>query len=125
MLSDVGENIYKYITDNSTDVIYIIGLDDVFHYVSPSAKSLFGYEPEDVIGKSVRDYLTPESYAMQSRKMKQALLKNNTDTSEKLTVQLINNKKETVSVEIHARFIVDKNNYLIGVLGIARELADK
>ena len=42
---------YKLIAENSTDVIYTVGLDEKFRFVSPSVEKMFGYKPKEVLGK--------------------------------------------------------------------------
>ena len=56
--SDAEEK-YKVITESTTDLISIVDLKGKFIYASPSYK-LFGYEPEQLIGKDGFDLLHPD-----------------------------------------------------------------
>ncbi len=47
---------------NSSDVIIIFEVDGVLRYVSPSVEPLFGYNPEEVTGDNILDYLHPEDH---------------------------------------------------------------
>ena len=47
------------ITDNAFDTITQTDLRGFITYVSPSNKTVLGYEPEEVIGTTVIDYLYP------------------------------------------------------------------
>jgi PAS domain S-box-containing protein len=51
---------YKALADNSIDTIVQCSLDGIATYVSPSIERLIGIRPEDLIGKSHRDYIVPE-----------------------------------------------------------------
>jgi len=51
---------YKLLADNTTDVIIWCRLDTTRLYVSPSAKLLFGYDPEDLIGTRPLDFVHPD-----------------------------------------------------------------
>src|SRR6185312_10199636 len=42
---------YKLLADNSTDIIMRIGFDGIRRYVSPSARAVLGYEPEEMMGQ--------------------------------------------------------------------------
>lgn len=105
------ENIYKYLVDNSTDVIYMLSLDGEIQFISPSVETVFGYTPEEVRSKNIRTFLTNDSYKKQDIAMKRALMENDSDISEKLTTQVKNKKGEILLVEIHARFLTKTTTY--------------
>ncbi len=51
---------YRLLADNATDIIATYGMDGVFHYVSPSIEGAMGYRPEELVGKSIWDFIHPE-----------------------------------------------------------------
>ncbi len=53
---------FQLITENTSDVITLntFDLKATFAYVSPSCKALSGYEPEELLGKSVFEFIHPE-----------------------------------------------------------------
>ena len=55
-----AKNMYRFLADNTADLICVHGLDSTFQYVSPSAAKLLGYTPEEMIGTSPLDYAFPE-----------------------------------------------------------------
>lgn len=58
-----SEEKYRLLAEYSTDVISVHATDGVFTYVSPSSLNVFGYEPEDLIGKTPYDYILEEDIA--------------------------------------------------------------
>ncbi|WP_405567989.1 PAS domain-containing protein [Polaribacter sp. Asnod6-C07] len=48
-----SEEMYRLITDNSTDVICLLDLDGKYKYVSPSIKSVLGYNQSDFIDENI------------------------------------------------------------------------
>lgn len=48
------------ILDNSHDLICTIDADACFRMVSPSAARILGYSPDEMIGRSYRDFIHPE-----------------------------------------------------------------
>ena len=58
--SDLFEK-YRVIIDNTSDLIATttFGLKPIYTYVSPSHKTIMGFEQEDLIGKSGFDYIHP------------------------------------------------------------------
>jgi len=53
----VSEANLRRITDNMMDMITQTDAGFIYRYVSPSHKSFLGYEPEDMLGKSVLDFV--------------------------------------------------------------------
>ncbi|WP_132058635.1 response regulator [Halorussus amylolyticus] len=51
---------FSKLIENSTDVISVVGDDARFQYLSPSAKHIFGYEPEEMVGEYIFDYAHPD-----------------------------------------------------------------
>ncbi len=55
------EQDYKFITENTSDVIWTMDKNGMILYVSPSVYKFRGYHPEEIIGKSFTEVLTPGS----------------------------------------------------------------
>jgi len=48
------------ITDNMLDLVSIFSRDHTYLYASPSHKTILGYEPGELVGKPLSDFLHPE-----------------------------------------------------------------
>jgi len=57
------EERYRFIAQNSPDIICIINPDSSFRYVSPAAEQILGYSPEEVIEHMGFDHVHPEDRA--------------------------------------------------------------
>ncbi len=56
-----SEERYRLLADHSSDMIILINLHDKKrHYVSPSSRRLFGYEPEELTGQSIESMIHPD-----------------------------------------------------------------
>ncbi|HEV2605886.1 MAG TPA: diguanylate cyclase [Microvirga sp.] len=55
-----GEARYRLLAENASDMIVQAGRDTVRRYVSPSARDLLGYEPEELIGTRPTDGVHPD-----------------------------------------------------------------
>ena len=51
---------FKALTENTSDWIWEIDENAIYTYASPRVKELLGYEPEEVIGKTPFDLMSPE-----------------------------------------------------------------
>lgn len=57
------EQLYRLLADNATDVVTLHDLSGYYRYVSPSVKTLGGYEPEEIIGRSCWKLMHPDDVA--------------------------------------------------------------
>jgi diguanylate cyclase (GGDEF)-like protein/PAS domain S-box-containing protein len=55
-----NEKQLRLLTENMSDLICLHALDGTFTYVSPSSKTLFGYEPFELLGKSPFTFVHPD-----------------------------------------------------------------
>ena len=55
-----SEKLYRLLAENSTDMVTRHLPDSTYLYVSPSCRTLFGYEPEELIGTKAFDQMHPE-----------------------------------------------------------------
>jgi diguanylate cyclase (GGDEF)-like protein/PAS domain S-box-containing protein len=51
---------FRFIAENSIDIIWDNGMDHAIHYVSPSVFYLLGWKPEEMIGRVFDDFVLPE-----------------------------------------------------------------
>jgi PAS domain S-box-containing protein len=55
-----AKNLYRLLADNTVNLVCLHNLDGTLQYISPSVKSLLGYEPEDLVGKLPINYMNKE-----------------------------------------------------------------
>ena len=51
---------FKFMAENSRDVILRVGMNLVFYYVSPASLALLGWRPEEMIGKNASEFVCPD-----------------------------------------------------------------
>lgn len=56
----ISESQLQRITDNMLDIVTQASVNGIIEYVSPSGKTVFGYEAEDQLGQSIFDYIHPD-----------------------------------------------------------------
>lgn len=55
-----SEEQFRSLIENASDVITVLGKDGAISFVSPSARRVLGYEPEELIGKNVFNFVHPD-----------------------------------------------------------------
>ena len=54
-----SEQKYRVLVESSQDIIWTTDNAGIYTYVSPAALRIYGYAPEEMLGKSWRDFLSP------------------------------------------------------------------
>jgi diguanylate cyclase (GGDEF)-like protein/PAS domain S-box-containing protein len=62
-----GDRWFRSLVQNSTAIIAILEDNGTVRYISPSVEGTLGYQPEELVGKSVFDYVHPEDVEVVSR----------------------------------------------------------
>jgi PAS domain S-box-containing protein len=64
---------YRLMANNSTDVIATTDPSGILTYVSPSVRRLFGYEPEEVLGRDIFEFSHPDDLSSVTSAHRQVL----------------------------------------------------
>ncbi|MDB4907437.1 MAG: domain S-box protein [Gemmatimonadetes bacterium] len=59
-----SEELFRALTENSAEIIGVRDANGTYTYMSPSIKRILGYDPEEVIGKSLLDLAHPDDMAL-------------------------------------------------------------
>ena len=62
-----SEEKYRTLVETSQDLIWAIDLEHRFTYVNDAVKAIYGYEPEEMIGRPFTDFQSPERRSGTSR----------------------------------------------------------
>lgn len=55
-----SESRYRLLAENISDVVMRTSPDDHYLYISPSCRTILGYEPEELIGHSIYEFVHPD-----------------------------------------------------------------
>ena len=78
---------FPLLRENNSDAVTIIDIDGNILYNSSSVKAVFGYQPEDLIGKNLLTFIHKEDYLLVIDKL----------------AEIIHNQKSTVNIEAKLR----------------------
>jgi PAS domain S-box-containing protein len=55
-----SEERLRRITDNMMDMVSQVSAEGLFEYIGPSHRTILGYEPQDMLGRSIFEFLHPD-----------------------------------------------------------------
>jgi PAS domain S-box-containing protein len=122
-----SEKHYRLLAENTRDVIWT--LDPVsgrFTYVSPSVERLRGYTVQEVLEQSIEEVMTVESFSRISevlpKRIKEFLIGDTTNQGFYYRIDQPHKNGSIIPTEVLTTFIADKNNKIISILGVSRDI---
>jgi PAS domain S-box-containing protein len=121
---------YRLLADNVSDVIWTMGTDRRFTYVSPSIVKLLGYTPREALQLSLKNISTPESYEKVVQVITKAIATENghrtlSDVTLNLELEHIRKDGGKIYVEITTSFVRNEEGLLSGFIGISRDITKR
>jgi PAS domain S-box-containing protein len=120
----------RMITENIRDIIWTLGFDLHFTYISPSAYHITGYTPEELRRIPLNQQISPASYALIEKTLAEALarelsgLYDDQGSVNILELELMRKDGSNVWVEVIADFNRDENGKPFEVLGVTRDISE-
>ncbi len=111
---------FRSLVETTSDFIWEVDQNSIYTYVSPQVKDLLGYEPEELIGKSVFDFMLPDE-AEKIRKLN----KNAVESREAITMletATVHKDGHLVALESNGVPIFGKDGEYLGYRGIDRDI---
>jgi PAS domain-containing protein len=79
---DGNQLLHMLLLEKSPDFIVVLSLKGAFLYVAPSVRLVLGYEPEELVGKSISDYCHPADLVPLMRELKESSITPNTPSTD-------------------------------------------
>jgi PAS domain S-box-containing protein len=114
-----SEEKYRDLVENINEVIYTFDNEGIITYISPAVKSLLGYEPAEVIGRPVSDFLVEEDLPLLKKNIQQAISGHVTPYEYRVPDK--HGKIRWVSASSRAQY---KGNQVIGIQGVFTDITE-
>ncbi|OPX61749.1 MULTISPECIES: PAS domain S-box protein [unclassified Methanoregula] len=117
-----SEEQYRELVNRSIDIMYTIGFSGEITSISPAVIPLLGYQPEEMIGRNILEFIRPES-----RQYVQEILarKKEGDASDAFFEVYLRAKDDSlIPFDVNMRVRSDGRD-TAGIIGIAREIAER
>ncbi len=99
------EKLYRLLAENSSDMIALSNPAYVVSYISPACVNLLGYEPDEIIGRSMKEFIVAQNNDDDTISFRESLLA--ADAHYSLTHQMRHKDGHLVWVETSAHVIRD------------------
>ncbi|MEA1924155.1 MAG: transporter substrate-binding domain-containing protein [Pseudomonadota bacterium] len=115
-----SEEKFRAMVESSNDLIWETDKDINFTYLSPNVKQLLGYDPEELIGKSIYQLMDHEEASRAREEYRKTLKEQHISANLINTVPSKNGKKVTFSTSSVPFF--NEDGFLLGYRGINRDI---
>ena len=117
------EQQYKFLTDNSLDLITQMDDNNVRTYASPASKIVYGYDPEELVLKSAYDLIHPDYYEYAGSHYREMI---KTRSSQQLSYQALKKDGTVFWVESILNPLFDPiSGTFKGVVGVTRDIQER
>lgn len=118
-----GKTKFQELVETSINWIYEMNKDGVYTYVSPQVKDILGYAPEEVLGKTIFDFLAPEDMARVAKTFSSLL--QNPRPINFFQKKCLHKKGHEVTIESNGRPIIGPDGKLDGFRGIKWDISKR
>ncbi|MCX8069044.1 MAG: PAS domain S-box protein [Thermodesulfovibrionales bacterium] len=118
-----AETKYKNLVETISDWIYETDDKGNFTYVSPKIKDMLGYEPQEVIGKTIFDFMMVEDDTFQMKGFYSFIKKGSPFSN--WVVPLVNKQGDIVHIESNGTPVFDEKGQFKGFRGVNRNISKR
>jgi PAS domain S-box-containing protein len=117
-----AENRFRQITENMQDMLLLTDTDLVCTYASASHRGILGYNPREMIGKCVYNFIHPDDLAMAMELAEKAFKDN---SGGKMEVRVRRADGSYILAEGIGKILTDENGKINGVVITSREITKR
>ncbi|SES62979.1 PAS domain S-box-containing protein [Methanococcoides vulcani] len=117
-LVNKGEEKYRYLIENTNDIIYSINEEGVVLYISPQIKR-YGIDPEEMVNNYFENYIHPEDREKEVADFKKGMREKKAFST---TFRLLDSEGNVHWVENYPHFQSDKEGNSPGIIGVIRDV---
>ncbi len=125
-----SESKFQFLAENMADVVFILDLNLVTTYVSPSIEKILGFTPDERKSQKADQQLTPDSRKLVFEKLMEELEKEKVkgedpERSVNLELEYYHKNGSIRFLETFIRGLRDSNGDLVGFYGASHDITDR
>jgi len=117
-----SESRFRLLAENSSDLITRLAPDGRRLYVSPSAKTILGFEPEELVGRHVEDLVHPEDAGDAMNALRTVVAKGE---ARRFTLRMRHKDGTYVWLEYATRGVRDPDGTVVEIQSSARDVTER
>lgn len=118
-----SEERFRLMATNVSDIIATYGTDGIFTYLSPSVFAALGYQPEELVGRSVNDLIHPEDISATWAAFGEYLAAPVGTTAPRIPYRAIGKDGATRWLEAHPAVIRDRSGRPLVIQDLVRDVS--
>lgn len=118
----LSEEKFRFIAENSNDLICQHDLDGNFTYLSPSSYEILGYMPQELLSKSPRNFII-EKDLKSIQKYYEKIIQN--ELIGEISVRFKNKKDCYIWLELSTKVLVNASNEVVGFQTSSRDISER
>jgi PAS domain S-box-containing protein len=115
-----SESKYRELVENHNDVIFSVDAAGVIGYISPAITAITGFAPEEVVGRNLFDFFSPEERVPYSAQMQQTALQGSSVGEFLITVK--DGSRRWIRASSRS---VAENGEVVGIRGIMSDISQR
>ncbi|MEG4272179.1 MULTISPECIES: PAS domain S-box protein [unclassified Microcoleus] len=117
-----SESKYRSLVETSQDMIWSVDASGRYTFVNPAVKYIYGYEPEEMIGRLFSDFMTPEQSQKDLEVFAQLLTEESVFQYETTQIAKDGSMKHLM---FNAIALYDETGNCLGTTGTATDITDR
>jgi len=119
---ELSEEKFRFIAENTTDLITQHNIDGIFSYVSNSSKDIIGYNSEELINKSPYDFIHPDDLNLMHFTHQEIA---NKIQYKPLTYRFRKKDNSYIWIESTSKVILNSKQEIIGMQSSSRDISER
>jgi diguanylate cyclase (GGDEF)-like protein/PAS domain S-box-containing protein len=125
-----SERRYRLLAENTSDLIWTMDMSLRYTYVSPSITRMRGYTPEEVVGATIAQTLTPASREVARKALAEELAIERMEHKDlyrprTLEFEVYCKDGSIIWTEMNMTFMRDSDGQPVGILGVTRDISER
>ena len=117
-----SEEKYRFLVENSKDVTWVVDLQGRWTFISSNVEKVAGYRADEVLGKTIWDFLAPECHDLVREKLRRRARGEDLPPYE---VLMVDKDGRRIPFELVATAVVDDGGNVVGVQGVSRDITER
>jgi diguanylate cyclase (GGDEF)-like protein/PAS domain S-box-containing protein len=118
-------DLFRFITENSSDIISFHEADARFRYISPVFHQIIGYHPSEWIGRTPYELTHPDDHTVLNKQFRTALMHHNKRKIIPFVYRVLRKDGKYAWIETTARSVKQPDGTIEGFVAVSRDVTER